>query len=111
MIMFRVGAWVRIRLTGHCGHFHAPDADGRIGLISGVVTDQMLAIDNALAADPRDILTRKDFGDHIYSVDFTGPDSPDAELYSVREMEPLPAWARKHLAASRRRHSGPRSLP
>jgi len=102
--MFRIGDWVRIRLAGHCGHFHAPDADGRIGLISGVVTDQLLARDNRSAADPRDILTRKDFGDHIYSVDFSGPDSPDAELYSIREMESLPAWARRHLAESRRRH-------
>ena len=103
--MFRIGDWVRVRLSGRCGHFHAPDADGRIGLISGVVTDELLALDNALAADPRDILTRKDFGNHIYSVDLTGPDAPDAELYSVHEMELLPAWARRDLAARRRQHS------
>jgi len=110
MISFCIGDWVRVRLSGRCGHFHADDADGRIGMISGRVTDRLLALDNALAADPRDILTCEDFGDHIYSVDFTGPDSPDAELYAASEMHHVPAWARKHLAASRHRHYGSRSV-
>jgi hypothetical protein len=106
--MLRKGDWVRIRLTGRCGHFHVSDVDGRIGMVSGVVTDQLLALDNATAADPRDILTCKDFGDHIYSVDLSGLDAPDAELYSVREIELLPAWARRHFVASRRRTSDAR---
>ena len=98
MVMFRVGDSVRVRLPRHCGHFHVADADHRIGTISGVVTAELLARDNATATDPRDILTLHDFGDHIFSVDFDGPDSPDAELYTVDEMEPLPLWARKYLA-------------
>ena len=79
-------------------------------MISGIVTDRLLALDNALAADPRDILTRSDFGDHVYSVDFTGPDSPDAELYAASEMHQVPAWARRQLAASRHRLYGRRSV-
>ena len=97
-IVFRVGDPVRIRLARHCGHFHAAGADGRIGMIRGVVTAQLLARDNAMAADPRDILTLKDFGDHVYSVDFTAPDSPDAEFYAPSELQSLPGWARKNLA-------------
>jgi hypothetical protein len=91
--MFHAGDRIRVRLAHHCGHYHPADADGRIGTISGVVTARSLARDNASAADRRDILTLEDFGDHVYSVDFSEPQSPDAEFCSVSEMEPLPAWA------------------
>src|SRR4051794_8393799 len=91
--MFHVGDRIRVHLARHCGHHHAADADGRIGTISGVVTAALLSRDNASAADPRDILTLEDFGDHVYSVDFSPPDSPDAEFCSLSEMESLPAWA------------------
>jgi hypothetical protein len=97
-IVFRVGDWIRVRLAHHCGQFHAADADGRIGTIRGVVTAELLARDNGMATDPRDILTLEDFGDHVYSVDFAGPDSPDGELCSAGEMQSLPGWARKALA-------------
>ena len=97
-VAFRVGDCIRVRLARRCSHFHAADADGRIGTISGVVTAELLDHDNALAFDPRDILTLNDFGDHIYSVEFPGPDSPDAEFYAPSEMQGLPSWARKNLA-------------
>ena len=61
--------------------------------------------------DPRDILTLNDFGEHIYSVDFSGPDSPDGELYAASEMQSLPQWATKNLVRGWRRYSGRRSLP
>jgi hypothetical protein len=95
--MFRVGDQIRVRLARNCGHFHAAEADGRIATIIGVVTAQRLSRDNASAADPRDVLTLEDFGDHCYSVDFSGPASPDAEFCSASEMEPLPAWAEDEL--------------
>ena len=97
-IEFHVGDRIRVRLARHCGHFHTVGADGRIGTISGVVTAELLARDNALAADPRDVLTLIDFGDHIYSVDFTQVDAPDGELCSASEMERLPSWARAEIA-------------
>jgi hypothetical protein len=96
-IAFGVGDAVRVRLAGYCGHFHA-DPVVRIGTITGVVTADLLARDNATAIDPRDILTLADFGDHIYSVGFTGPDALDAEFCAAAEMERLPGWAREHLA-------------
>jgi len=93
MTLCQVGDRIRVRLARHCGRYHAVDADGRIGTISGVVTAELLSRDNASAADLRDILTLEDFGDHVYSVDFSGPESPDAEFCSLDEMDPLPAWA------------------
>ena len=97
MTLCQIGDRIRVRLDRYCGRYHAVDADGRIGRISGVVTAELLSRDNASAADLRDILTLEDFGDHVYSVDFSGPDSPDAELCSLNEMNPLPAWAAEDL--------------
>ena len=93
MGVFCVGDRVRLRLTRHCGRFHATDTNGRIGLISGVVTTDLLARDNATVTDSHDILTLDDFGDHIYSIAFTGVDPLDGGFCSVGEMEHLPAWA------------------
>ena len=93
MVVFRVGDWIRVRVARHCRHFHAAHADARLGLIRGVVTADLLARDNATAADPRDILTLTDFGDHVYSVDFIRADPLDGELCSASEMERLPTWA------------------
>jgi len=102
MVVFRVGDRIRVRLARHCRHFHATYADGRLGRIRGMVTAELLARDNALAVDPRDILTLTDFGDHIYSVDFTGTQEPDGELRSASEMEHLPAWASKAFLLGQR---------
>jgi hypothetical protein len=93
MNKYKIGDRIRVRFSRRCGHSHALDADGRIGTISGMVTAELLSHDNASAADPRDFLTFEDFGDHVYGVDFSGPESPDTELCSLNEMEPLPAWA------------------
>ena len=74
-----------------------------------MVTAELLSRDNASAADLRDILTLDDFGDHVYSVDFSGPESPDTELCSLNEMDPLPAWAAEELRpASTSAGSAPR---
>jgi len=97
VLAFDVGDWIRLRLAHHCDHFHTVGADSRIGMIRGVVTAELLARDNALATDPRDVLTLDDFGDHIYSVDFIRVDALDGELCSASEMERLPTWATINL--------------
>jgi hypothetical protein len=95
---FHIGDRIRVRLAHLCRHIHGDDTDGRIGTIRGVVTAEVLARDNATVTDRRDILTFEDFGDHVYSVDFTNPDAFDGEFCSASELERLPTWARTELA-------------
>ena len=95
--MLRVGTRVRIRLDHGCPRWHARRANGQLGIIIAVVTDDMLV---PAATDPRHpstCLSLESFDGHVHTVELNKRGGLEFELCAVSELEPLPADAREQL--------------
>jgi hypothetical protein len=85
--MLAVGTRVRVRLNRECRYRHAAQADGRIGTIIAVVTEDVLV--PATAKGPRVLLTIDNFDGHLYSVELSGPGGLVIELCAANELQVL----------------------
>ena len=88
--MLAVGTRVRVRLNRECRHRHAAQADGRVGTIIAIVTEDVLAPANAAAPTRRGILTLESFDGHLYSVELSEPGGLVIELCAASELDVLP---------------------
>jgi hypothetical protein len=95
--VLRVGARVRLRLDRGCRREHARQANGQIGTIVAVVTNEVLAPASAdpSASSPR--LNIESFAGHLYTVALNQAGGLRIELCAVDELEPLPAEAEGQL--------------
>jgi hypothetical protein len=106
--MLAVGTRVKLKLDARCRHRHAAGADGRVGTIIAVVTEDVLA--SVPAAEPRAFLTLESFDGHVYSVELSESGGLEIELCAASELQMLPACGSQNggsvyleLAASMRR--------
>ena len=86
--MLAVGTRVRVRLNRECRHRRAAMADGGVGTIIAVVTEDVLV--PVPAAEPRALLTLESFDGHFYSVELSEAGGLDIELCAASELEMLP---------------------
>jgi hypothetical protein len=86
--MLAVGTRVKLRLDAGCRHRHAAGADGRVGIIIAVVTEDVLV--PVPATEPRAFLTLDSFDGHLYSVELSESGDLVIELCAASELDVLP---------------------
>jgi hypothetical protein len=87
-LMLTVGTHVKLKLDAGCRHRHGAGADGRVGTIIAVVTEDVLT--SVPAAEPRAFLTLDSFDGHLYSVELSEPGGLVIELCAASELAVLP---------------------
>lgn len=84
---------VRLTLDRGCRRQHTQHANGRVGTIVAVVTDEILAPANADLRGGSLHLSIDSFAGHLYTVELNEPGGLDIELCAASELEPVPAEA------------------
>jgi hypothetical protein len=95
--MLGAGTRVRIRLDRGCRRQHARRANGQIGTIVAVVTDEVLASAAVDPSDPSTHLSIESFAGHLYTVELNQASGLQIELCAANELDPLPAESGKQL--------------